>query len=92
MPPLHFQRFPPLFLQTPAVLAACCVCFSIDPGLKLLPYLAFVIFLRTFVTKLIYYSQESNFAYEVDFKGEIYDRFEIYIREIFSECYWNGSQ
>jgi hypothetical protein len=57
-----------------------------------LPYLAFVIFLRTFVTKLIYYSQESNFAYEVDFKGEIYDRFEIYIREIFSECYWNGSQ
>jgi hypothetical protein len=35
-----------------------------------LPYLAFVIFLRTFVTKLIYYSQESNFVDKVDFKGE----------------------
>ena len=35
-----------------------------------MPYLAFVIFLRTFVTKLIYYSQESNFVDKVDFKGE----------------------
>lgn len=29
-----------------------------------------MIFLRTFVTKLIYYSQESNFVDKVDFKGE----------------------